>query len=156
MPAAAKKKPAADPAEDLRLHFERQATAAVAKWRQWAEQLAAGEASPSPEDVLHVATALNLRDPGVALAADVEILKAIEENEARAVASLEAMATRLDKFGGREAAIATVKDLKARLKEVEAALAHGSAQSAAGFRADNLARRKASPRLFADSYLGER
>jgi len=47
---------------------------AVARWRRWAEQIAAGEDPPAARDILDTAGLLSIENPGVALNADADVL----------------------------------------------------------------------------------
>jgi hypothetical protein len=149
------KKPAPTIAQSIDDSLSLARSEAVARWRSWAEQLAAGEAAPSPRDILDTASILGVRDPGAALKADAQAIAEVEALEARIAADKQRATEFVAQYGGREKMLASLREAEARVAELQAAIRRSASESAMTWGPAISRVRANHPRVFAARYQGE-
>jgi|GEM_PF-6589673 len=95
----------------------------IALWRQWARELAEDGTSPRPMDVLAVAAALGITDPGAMLEHDAGVYREYLSYKASAEFCSTDRAAKLAAFGGMDKLAAALEKAKAEVSRLSAALA---------------------------------
>lgn len=118
-------------------------------WREMARKLAVDDVSPRPRDVLEVAAALDIRDPGDQLERDAQAFRTMRQYEAAVELCKDDLAKKLEPFGTMENARMMAEQAQAeadRIKAVVADLDYGCSLSYWTVQQHHL--RRENPHLF--------
>lgn len=93
--------------------------AAVARWRGWAEQVAAGGPTPPSRALIDASVLLDIVSPAERLAADAALIREVRDLETRARAISEQVEAARAEYGGMDGLRKRITELKAELARAE-------------------------------------
>lgn len=121
----------------------------IAEWRRWAEELATNGTSPRPMDVLAVAAALEISDPGETLERDAAAFREYLSQKAAAQFCAADREQKIAAFGGMNKLLAALQRAEAEVSRLREVMADVSQNSSEGFWLSAMSRtQREHPRLW--------
>lgn len=134
----------------IRQQLDQHRDRAIARWREMARGLALNDTQPKPSDVLSVAAALDIVEPGPMLDADAAAYREHLQYDRTAQFCREDTAAKLAAFGTMEKAQAALRAAEAEVKRLREAIADID-NGSEGFWLSNCSRiERENPRLFGE------